>query len=332
MGSLTVLTTENIGTKKKGSAVVSPMHMDLIIAACNEMSDDDDTISTSCPETPTSMSDSESSADSSFISTCTRTVSSESSTCTEESSTDKSRQAAPAMDKVDHTYIDYSTDTSGATVKSQVGRKARKPGVFPEKLMMILSKSEHSHIISWLPHGRAFIVRDSKLFGKVVLPTYFKTTQVKSFRKQLSLWGFKRLTRGPDCGAYYHQLFLRGMPSLLKGMRYQKIKGTGKALTPNPEEEPDFYELARRKPLPPAHLEVQVPPAPVSPPGYPPSPQQMHHVGPTNTYPNFYANVWGNVAPIPLQAPMSPDYNMSSYCPPFPYSSSPPAASCQSST
>lgn len=341
---------------KKGPAVVSPMHMDLIIAACNEISDDDDATSCSVsssiamPETPTTSGDttasggggSDDGGDSSSFLSCS---SSSSSISSEETSTSTStgttttttttssnkRTTTSTMDKVDHTYVDYSMDTSGSTVQCQVGRKARKPGVFPEKLMMILSKPEHAHIISWLPHGRAFIVRNSNLFGKAVLPTYFKTKQVKSFRKQLSLWGFKRLTRGPDGGAYYHQLFLRGMPSLLKGMRYLKIKGTGKALTPNPEEEPDFYELARRKPLPPALHLLEAPPVrAVSGGGYhSPSPQQMHCPPPAtagsggsvvagNMYPNYYANVWGN-AMVPSMSPpsrvslsSSSDYNSNS--------------------
>lgn len=64
---------------------------------------------------------------------------------------------------------------------------------------------------------------------------------MNSFRKQLSLWGFKRLTVGLDNGAYYHQSFLRGLPHLITKMSCQKLKGTGKARNPNPDEEPDFY-------------------------------------------------------------------------------------------
>jgi len=116
--------------------------------------------------------------------------------------------------------------------------------------MDILAEHSIAHIISWCPHGRAFIVRNVRKFEKQVLPRYFKTTQAKSFRKQLSLWGFKRITKGPDAGAYYHQLFLRGKPELLRGMKYQKIKGTGNSAAPNPEGEPDFYEMSRISPLP----------------------------------------------------------------------------------
>ena len=71
-----------------------------------------------------------------------------------------------------------------------------------------------------------------------------------SFTRQLNLWGFKRITKGRDAGAYYHQLFLRGRPRLCMRMRRQKIKGTGIKLTPNPETEPNFYKISETAPLP----------------------------------------------------------------------------------
>jgi len=113
--------------------------------------------------------------------------------------------------------------------------------------MNILSKESFSNVVSWCSHGRAFKVRNVQKFEKEILPRYFKTTHMSSFRKQLSLWGFKRITKGTDAGCYYHQAFLRGMPKLLKFLRYKKIKGIGRAPKPNPIAEPNFYRL---KPLP----------------------------------------------------------------------------------
>ena len=149
--------------------------------------------------------------------------------------------------KVDHSYVDYS---NGCATETLDGMKGSKKGIFPTKLMHILSHSELSNIIGWSPHGRAFIVRNASQFEKMVLPRFFKTSQLKSFRKQLSLWGFKRITRGRDSGSYYHQFFLRGRLGLLKMMKYQKIKGVGKASIPNPDDEPNFYNMEQCNPLP----------------------------------------------------------------------------------
>jgi len=45
---------------------------------------------------------------------------------------------------------------------------------FPQKLHEILSKPEYSHACSWLPHGRAWIVHNTRDFEQDVLPRYFR--------------------------------------------------------------------------------------------------------------------------------------------------------------
>jgi len=121
---------------------------------------------------------------------------------------------------------------------------------FPEKLMEVLDRGDMDNIITWLPHGRAFIVRHAQQLREIVLPRFFKQSKFMSFTRQLNLWGFKRITKGTDAGAYYHELFLRGRPRLSMLMRRQKIKGTGIKLTPNPETEPNFYNISQKRPLP----------------------------------------------------------------------------------
>ena len=82
----------------------------------------------------------------------------------------------------------------------------RKGGVavsFPAKLHAILDQVDAdglSHVISWQPHGRCFLIRDVKLFSEHVMPLYFRQTKLTSFQRQLNLYGFNRLTRGPDAG------------------------------------------------------------------------------------------------------------------------------------
>jgi hypothetical protein len=76
--------------------------------------------------------------------------------------------------------------------------------LFPYKLYHLIETLTHDKTakdfpvtvgasISWLSHGRAFIIRDKNLFIKKAVPAYFNQTLFRSFVRQLHLWGFKRL-------------------------------------------------------------------------------------------------------------------------------------------
>jgi len=90
---------------------------------------------------------------------------------------------------------------------------------FPLKLMEALSNENHKEIISWLAHGRGFMIFQTKEFVDKVMPKYFKQTKFPSFTRKLSRWGFTRVQRGPEVGVYYHDLFLRDKPTLCLKMR-----------------------------------------------------------------------------------------------------------------
>ena len=56
---------------------------------------------------------------------------------------------------------------------------------------------------------------------------------------------------GPDKGAHYHELFLRGKRHLAHRIPRIKIKGKGARKPANPEQEPNFYEKTFLPPTPP---------------------------------------------------------------------------------
>jgi len=98
-------------------------------------------------------------------------------------------------------------------------------------------------IISWKVHGRAFAVHDRKRFVLHVLPVWFLQSRFESFQRQLNLYGFKRITIGPDRGSCYHQLFLRQKNFLAGRIQRLKLKGNGPRKPAAPDQEPNFYRM-----------------------------------------------------------------------------------------
>jgi hypothetical protein len=151
-----------------------------------------------------------------------------------------------------HSYTDYAdvpeelqelppeVDENNNVVKRNTGGVST---TFPERLHQLLTENKFSDIVCWMPHGRCFKVTKTKEFETLVMSAYFTHTKITSFQRQLNLYGFKRITKGPDRGSYYHELFLRGMPKLCTRMRRQKVKGTGTKPLPDPENEPNFYVM-----------------------------------------------------------------------------------------
>jgi hypothetical protein len=77
--------------------------------------------------------------------------------------------------------------------------------------MEILDDKSLSDVISWLPHGRGFVIFRKKSFEQHILPKFFnKKSKYSSFTRKLNRWGFVRVTCGLETGAYYHPNFKRG--------------------------------------------------------------------------------------------------------------------------
>lgn len=182
-----------------------------------------------------------------------------------------------------HHYNDHANDVPSKSGDSESLAEARASinAPFPLRLYDMLESAcdgGFSDVVSWQPHGRSFIVHKPDKF-KELLPRYFTLTKIASFQRQLNLYQFQRLSRGPDRGCYYHevsllecvklsqshceeiyslhtrlrwfvlisftsasyfvQLFLRGKPFLTKNMTRVKIKGTKIRARSNPDQEPN---------------------------------------------------------------------------------------------
>jgi hypothetical protein len=61
--------------------------------------------------------------------------------------------------------------------------------IFPQRLMEILGDERSAGIIEWLPHGRAFVVKDRAAFADRILPVYFsRQAKYSSFTRKLNRW------------------------------------------------------------------------------------------------------------------------------------------------
>ena len=61
--------------------------------------------------------------------------------------------------------------------------------IFPQRLMELLSDDRNNDCIAWLPHGRAFIIRNRKLFAEKVMPKFFpRKSKYSSFTRKLNRW------------------------------------------------------------------------------------------------------------------------------------------------
>uniref|UniRef100_A0A7S2PRC9 HSF-type DNA-binding domain-containing protein n=1 Tax=Leptocylindrus danicus TaxID=163516 RepID=A0A7S2PRC9_9STRA len=141
-------------------------------------------------------------------------------------------------------------------VRQQSNTKSRNGSdrpLFPVKLHNFLSDicteeqdKEAYNAIRWSPNGLSFKIHHMYNFETNILPKYFNLNQLRSFYRQLNLYGFKRITNREDSGCYEHPHFIRGEMRLCEEMRRQKIKGTGskrKKGSNDNDEPPDFYSM-----------------------------------------------------------------------------------------
>jgi len=132
--------------------------------------------------------------------------------------------------------------TPNGIIKAPKRSSGKGRPAFPVHLHELLSEAESlnfSSKVSWLPHGRAFVIHDTVEFAAEVLPKYFSHNKMAAFQRQLNAYGFRRCVDGPDKGAFFQELFVRGRPEVCALLSRQKKS----ALDSTTAREPDFYRL-----------------------------------------------------------------------------------------
>jgi hypothetical protein len=119
-------------------------------------------------------------------------------------------------------YVDVS-DISLNGLELHHGVRGGVIHPFPRRLHNMLQQVQaqgDSDIVSFYPHGRAIVILNPERFEAEILPKFLpQQRQIKSFVRQLNLYGFIKIKSGPDTGGYYHELFLKGRPELSLYMR-----------------------------------------------------------------------------------------------------------------
>lgn len=146
-------------------------------------------------------------------------------------------------------YRDYSTLAIPPSDQAKDRKASSKTQNFPSKLFRLLAyvdiqkaKGEDlSPICTFDPNGRSFQIIQKKKFEEVLLTKFFNTKKYESFRKQLNVWGFKRVKNK----SWYHEMFLRSKPELCQFMKRRVNSQEQDCPTPFSVdiEEPNFDEL-----------------------------------------------------------------------------------------
>ena len=142
----------------------------------------------------------------------------------------------------------YSTHDSQPTtylpqLKSSTEANERRPyrhESFPEKLHRLLresSLSDKHNIISWTPCGKAFEIHSLEEFEKYIIPVYFRHSHIASFRRQLSMYGFRRAVVDNGFSGFAHEMFHRDHPEQCAAIK-RKSDHKEKAAPPSASKSP----------------------------------------------------------------------------------------------
>ena len=117
-----------------------------------------------------------------------------------------------------------AVDGSGGMAVQIKKRRRYSHESFPEKLHRILQETSRigdtrERIISWTQDGSGFEIHNIKAFEAEIIPVYFRHRRLTSFRRQLSMYGFRRGISKQNTGCYAHELFHRDYPERCKEIK-----------------------------------------------------------------------------------------------------------------
>ena len=124
---------------------------------------------------------------------------------------------------------------------------------FPLKLYSVLDVADKDGlggVMSWQPHGRCFVIHEPKRFDQI-LDKYFPTiSKLSSFQRQLTMYGFRRITKGRDRNGYFHCKFLRNRDFLVTQIERESSRRCEKGRIQAKAADPDLWSLPFVSPLP----------------------------------------------------------------------------------
>lgn len=149
---------------------------------------------------------------------------------------DDGLDAVPLASELSSVFLtendDQDEDRSSSSVSGCTGDT--KPQMiisghsFPWKLHDMLEDAEKNgfkEIVSWELDGMAFKVHDYGEFFDKVMPWYFDQSKYESFRRQLNLYGFSRISQGQEYGdIHLHKSFVKGKKSLCQFITRRNAK------------------------------------------------------------------------------------------------------------
>jgi hypothetical protein len=116
-------------------------------------------------------------------------------------------------------------------------------GTLMEKLREMLDVVQgegKADIASWLPHGKAFMIHEIKVFEETIMHRFFRASKYRYFGDVLRSWGFVIFKNGKDKGAFYHKYFLQNKPRLSLHLSRHQMKESMRDW-PKIGIAPDFY-------------------------------------------------------------------------------------------